>query len=112
MRITKQIQVIKEESLTTDILCNKCGLTCRTDNGPVDIPSGVKPQFDGLLEAKVQGGYFSKKIGDLSRHTFSLCETCFMDLQSTFKIPSYRGDYFGDCPMDYVTDAGDGNGDK
>lgn len=99
MKVTKEVQ--QTVTVVKDIICNKCGESCRTDGGGDDTSH---PEFDGLIEAQVHGGYFSEKIGDCSRHIFSLCETCFMDLQSTFKIPSYQGDWLGDCSLDMISD--------
>lgn len=90
MRITKEVQQTVE--VTKDIICNKCGNSCRTSTGGDDAPWHA---YDGLIEAEVHGSYFSTKIGDTSKHVFSLCETCFMELQSSFKIPSFQGDAFG-----------------
>lgn len=65
-----------DETVTTDILCNACGKSCRHAAG-----------FYGLIEAEAHGGYFSKLIPDQVTWTFSLCEECLKNLKSTFKIP-------------------------
>ncbi len=97
MRITKEVQV--QQTVTHDIICNLCGMSCRTDSNGDNTSC---PDFDGLIEAEVHGGYHSKVIGDTSRHVFSLCETCFMELSKSFKIPSYQGSELWGCSLDYV----------
>jgi hypothetical protein len=75
MRIIKK--VTKEVTVIDDILCNKCGNSCR----------GVDPSFDweGLIEVGIIGGYGSTHLGDGNSYEFSLCESCLIALFQTFK---------------------------
>jgi len=86
MRITETKEITKKITITTDIICNKCGESCKSyvfeDGGA---------QYSGLIELEYQGGYFSDKIGDGVSHKFSLCENCLAILFSGFKIPSRVG---------------------
>lgn len=75
MRTAKTKTVEVEEM--TDILCNKCGGSCKDDS---DM------NFEGLLEVTIRGGYASK-LGDMVDYTFSLCETCLEKLFGEFKLP-------------------------
>lgn len=72
-----------------DILCNMCGLTTSLSN-----PDGMNPnQFDGLINATVQGGYDSTPgngngaLDDTSTYTFSLCEFCLDHIFKNAVIP-------------------------
>ena len=40
---------------------------------------------EGVFSADCEWGYFSEKDGE--RHHFDLCESCYDDLVSSFKIP-------------------------
>ena len=66
MRVTHYVEKKVEE--TKDIICNKCGKTCKHDDN-----------FCGLLEAAVQGGYDSTHLEDMKEYSFSLCEECLKD---------------------------------
>lgn len=81
MKITKEVQ--ETVTVTADIICNKCGESCCTDDS--DEMSAWR-DYDGLLEVGGSGGYHSKHIGDMTYFTFSLCEKCLMELFKTFKI--------------------------
>jgi hypothetical protein len=69
---TKQIN----EQVITDILCNKCGQSCKKECG-----------FLGLIEAKVSGGFDSYPLSDGVNYTFSICEHCLNSMFDKFKIP-------------------------
>jgi hypothetical protein len=84
----KRVQRYVDE--TKDIICNKCGNSCRTDGGD---DKTAYPAFDGLIEVKATGGYWSKIIGDMNCYKFSLCESCLVEYAKTFKI-----DAFNECP--------------
>lgn len=81
MKIVKK-QTIENE-VVEDILCNRCGKSCKNQAG----------DFDGLIEAEVCGGYYSEKFEDGLRISFSICETCLVDIISNFKIAP-KGDKF------------------
>lgn len=70
----EKIEVDKE--ILDDIICNKCGESCKDSSGM---------NYEGLIEASVEGGYASK-LGDTVRYTFSLCENCLSALFDTFKF--------------------------
>lgn len=84
MRITKDIQ--ETVTVVQDIICNKCGESCRTDG---DDPSTYHKSFDGLIEVCAHGGYWSKVIGDMNKYQFSLCESCLVEFAKTFKIDAF-----------------------
>lgn len=65
-----------EEEVVDDIICNRCGESCRCD---------AALNYEGLIEATICGGYGSK-IGDFRQLTFSVCESCLIELFETFKI--------------------------
>ena len=71
MRITKEISTISLETL--DIICNKCGQTCKTNMN-----------YNGLLEVEISGSYDSTHLHDLALYQFSLCEKCLVELFETF----------------------------
>lgn len=75
MKITKTEKVLQEVEVTVDIICNKCGKSCKMEHG-----------FYGMVEATVTGGYESEHLGDLSKRTFSMCEGCLVALFETFEI--------------------------
>lgn len=75
MRIIKQEQ--QEITVTTDILCNKCGKSCKGNIG----------NFNGLIETVIAGAYDSTHLDDLTRYAFSMCEKCLSELFLEFKIP-------------------------
>jgi len=70
-----------EKVVVDDIVCNKCGGTCKDES---DM------NFEGLLEVTVCGGYASL-LGDGKAHTFSICEYCLRDMFKTFKFPPKIG---------------------
>lgn len=69
--------VTREVEYVEDVICNRCGNTCK----PPDASD-----FYGLIEARVSGGYWSPRLGDMRVYVFSLCENCLDELFSTFKI--------------------------
>ncbi len=77
MKITRKITRTITEEEVDDILCNKCGRSCKDLSGW---------GYEGLLEAYISGGYGSK-IGDGVGCEFSLCETCLLELFEIFKFP-------------------------
>jgi len=60
-----------------DIICNQCGCTLKNPHSP---------NFEGLVETVVEGGYASK-LGDLTRFVFSICEGCLIQMFKSFKHP-------------------------
>jgi hypothetical protein len=66
-----------------EIFCNKCSMSCRGHVG----------NFNGLIEARVDGAYDSSHLEDGAVYIFSLCEKCLTDLFSTFKLDPYKGNF-------------------
>lgn len=64
---------------TEDVICNKCGESCKDKENM---------NYEGLIEVSVLGGFCSKYIGDDTEYVFSLCEKCTMDLIKSFSIPA------------------------
>jgi hypothetical protein len=80
----KKIRVVKREvEITDDIICNKCGASCIEDFE--GLPSTEVAY--GLIEAEVEGGYYSTYLEDQQSYTFSLCEKCLKELFDKFVIP-------------------------
>lgn len=73
-KVTKTI----EKHITDDIICNKCGNNCKTNDGMT---------MGGLIEVNISGGYGSK-LGDGSEYQFSMCEICLIELFKSFKHPA------------------------
>lgn len=65
---------------TRDIRCNKCG------NNVAESWDTSHAGYYGLVDARVDGGYFSKHLSDGVTYRFSLCEKCLVDLFKTFSI--------------------------
>lgn len=68
-----------EREVVTDIICNKCGNSCKNEDD----------NCFGLIETQVQGGY-AAKLGDMVTWTFSICEDCLKELFDSFKVPVER----------------------
>jgi len=66
---------VKQE-IIDDIVCNKCGNSCY--NKVIGI-------HDGIIEITLCGGYASK-LGDMVEYTFSICESCLLEMFDEFKI--------------------------
>lgn len=68
-KTSKRVKVI-------DIYCNVCGRQIKAENGILK---------EDVFEATKEWGYFSNK--DLETHRFNICETCYEEMISNFKIP-------------------------
>ena len=68
---------LKETKEVKKIICNKCGREIPVVNGRAE---------EGVFCADWTWGYFSNKDGE--RHSFDLCEECYDQLLSSFKIPA------------------------
>jgi hypothetical protein len=79
-KTSKQTRTVEVEVID-DVVCNKCGGSCYAG----DFGVGEKA-FEGLIEAEVNGGYYSKRLGDMNKYVFSLCEDCVVELFRSFKI--------------------------
>jgi len=78
MRISHEEQRVEIVEVVDDIICNRCGESCRH-------PS-LSCNAYGLVEAEVSGG-FGARLGDMVRYTFSICERCLEQLFDGFKHP-------------------------
>lgn len=59
--------------------CNGCGKNLKIENGILK---------EDIFEGKKSWGYFSTK--DLAVDSFCLCEACYEEMVSNFKIPISR----------------------
>ncbi|QHQ59921.1 hypothetical protein Ana3638_03275 [Anaerocolumna sedimenticola] len=62
--------------MNKDVCCNVCGKKIIMEQGIMK---------EDVFEAAKEWGYFSKY--DLEVHKFNICEECYDNLISTFKIP-------------------------
>ncbi len=76
MLITNNVLKTVVEAALEDVICNKCGGSCKSFMG----------SYYGLIEAQVSGGYESSHLGDETEWRFSMCEMCLYQLFKTFKI--------------------------
>ncbi|MGV8173304.1 MAG: hypothetical protein ACP5M6_03765 [Methanobrevibacter sp.] len=67
--------VIKQEEVVDDVICNMCGNKVSRSLGEICDHVHVVQSW----------GYFSNK--DTERHTFDLCEDCYDKIVGQFKIP-------------------------
>lgn len=58
------------------VICNKCGKELRYEKGYLK---------EGSFHGECSFGYFSNKDG--LKHRFDLCEACYDEMISHFKIP-------------------------
>ena len=71
-----------ENKIIVSAKCNKCGKTLKVENGYI---------AEGAISISERWGYFSKK--DLEQHSFELCEKCYDEIVSQFKIPVTISEY-------------------
>jgi len=88
MEIKKNVKMEKET--VEDVLCNKCGFSCKRVYPNSSNDDG---EFYGLIEVSFSTGYLSDPLPDCQIYTFSLCETCLYDLFASFKIKPEQEDY-------------------
>ena len=77
MKKIKEVEETSKIQYIEDILCNKCGMSCKGEIG----------NFNGLIEYTIFGSYDSTHLVDMSNYTFSLCEKCLCVLFNSFSIP-------------------------
>lgn len=68
-----QVQELPEE---TGVFCNVCGKKLRMEHGILK---------EDMVEVSKEWGYFSTR--DLEVHKFHICEKCYEEMISNFKIP-------------------------
>lgn len=93
MKIIKKVVKQVEQEEVEDIVCNKCGETCNVV--PKEQLAGF-PEYNGIIEYDIMGGYFGNAIADGDQYRFSVCEKCLVEFMKTFKIDPYLGNM-----MDY-----------
>ena len=82
MRKTSEVETVV--TVTDDIICNKCGGSCKCEMN-----------FNGLIEMSVIGAYDSTHLDDMRKYVFSLCEKCLSGLFDSFAIkPEITGGFF------------------
>ena len=81
MKLSHRESKTQEVEVIDDIVCNQCGGSLK------EVESAGLPHCEGLVEVEVEGGYYSKKLGDMTCYTFSLCENCLDTMFKGFKIP-------------------------
>lgn len=65
-----------ENTKKMEVLCNCCKKKIIVENGII---------MEGVLSVQADWGYFSKKDGEI--HKFDICEQCYEEWISQFKIP-------------------------
>lgn len=73
------------------IYCNKCGNSMMRDYCKDSSPE--EGDAYGLVGAKVNGGYLSDPLDDITSYEFNLCENCLYEMFLGFKIPPKIGCY-------------------
>lgn len=66
----------RADDVKAPVLCNGCGKILKVENGILK---------EDAFEATKEWGYFSER--DLEIHHFNLCEECYENMISEFKIP-------------------------
>ena len=85
MRITKQEIKTVEETVTCEILCNKCGKSLLHLDF-IDEEGNTHFASSGIVEYTYKAGYYSGPLEDTTTYTFSLCELCLDALFKSFLI--------------------------
>lgn len=82
-----------------DILCNMCGESmCPIGTMNEQIPHG-------LHNVKIEGGYDSYHLLDMTQYTFSFCEKCLRQMFMACKIKPEVSDFnFNEIPLDFEQD--------
>jgi len=88
MEKIRKVKITRLEDLIVDIVCNKCGKSCRGTDPSIDKnKKHYSKAFYGLIETTVYGSYFSPALTDETSYTFSLCEACIAKMIKKFVIP-------------------------
>jgi hypothetical protein len=91
MKTTKT--VTKRTQIVDDVICNKCGESCKPEKDDFFYEEGSLDRFYGLIETEVAGHYYSPVLLDCTYYRFSVCEMCLSELFLSFKIPCERTKY-------------------
>jgi hypothetical protein len=86
MEVTKTVMTEMVEVM--DIFCNKCGESCKIDDG-----FGKNQRlYAGIIDLEYAGpaGNYERSIEEGSVHKFALCEKCLAELIGSFKIDSFQ----------------------
>ena len=92
MRITKQESRVVQETITQEVLCNKCTKSLQKPSY-TDIAGTQHFSTNGIVEYSYKGGYDSDPLEDITSYTFSLYEPCLADLFQSFIIPVEVSEY-------------------
>ncbi len=97
MRVTRTEKRETSVTITTDVLCNKCGGSCVSQEWRSQVSNGadVAGYVEGLTNASVSGGYGSRYLLDMTTYAFSICERCLREMFDAFVIPPAVGAYGG-----------------
>lgn len=79
-------QVVRNVPFVQDVLCNKCGESCR--------PHADSRSYEHAA-VSVKWGYESTKDGSVQ--SWDVCEKCHDEFVATFKLPPTLGSYMGPC---------------
>ncbi len=80
----KKVKVTKR--VIKEILCNKCGKSCKGNKSMSDAPV-----FEAV-DIEHYWGYFSKK--DMQRTKAYICELCWDDFEKSFKFKATFDDEY------------------
>lgn len=65
-----------QDNVPVRVVCNRCGKELRLEKGILK---------EGCFSADILFGYFSRRDG--ARHRFDLCEDCYDEIISQFRVP-------------------------
>jgi transcription initiation factor TFIIIB Brf1 subunit/transcription initiation factor TFIIB len=74
IRIEETRQVVKIDTVTKDIVCNKCGKSCKDTYIPFWLPN-----FGWHYFGEVSKGEYAGQV-----HKFDLCDSCYTELINSF----------------------------
>ena len=85
-------EILKEVEIIDEIICNKCGqkIGRPMGNHQEDIPDSMWNEY---IVFNNEFGFFSNIFSDGERHEFHLCEQCYANIISDFKIPPEKQHY-------------------
>lgn len=86
----ERLEIEKKSSIKI-VCCNKCGNSMMRDYCKDSSPE--EGCAYGLVGAKVNGGYLSDPLEDITSYEFNICENCLYEMFLEFKIPPKIGCY-------------------